>query len=471
MLSGRAANQYRESSDFDRSNNIPNSPSASARYTALNEDLKARKDRLRELDEQDRWNAGELVITKSSKPSLVDPSLLDSEGRPRGAGSGAGSSAGASGDGRSSRSRELAALRLTDRDKTLRSTNASQVDDDEGLGYADPGNTSRASQDHGPVSVSSNLGHRRSRNEANHLESPILPRSAVGRAHTVHLTSSATPSSAQVGVKSPGTATRESEEHHRLLYDALETFTKHFASNTTLISSTSSAGIDSPTILPESADLSKRMAALVSATTRLNSGLKTLVASAVHAQVDAELDESKTGLSVATLVQFERAANQLSRSSDEQVRSLTEGLIAFTRVERERDKARKEGDVPSRPLSRLNSPIKPTSPEGQSLHSIVAMARSKSVNTTGFSSARRLADGVGLAIDNLPTTPPNQAVERMEQESPSMAGSRLVRSPSASTVPHSRDVGSSRPGLDMRAPKGSVSISTSLVADFADNLP
>ncbi|GAA6038854.1 hypothetical protein JCM8097_002929 [Rhodosporidiobolus ruineniae] len=160
-------------------------------------------------------------------------------------------------------------------------------------------------------------------------------------------------------------------EHHQLLLSAFERFQQHFSPSTSSASSSSAAAAQ------ESADLVKRMHALLLSTTKLNTGLRALTSSIQAAHVQAQLDEDDSAPPV-TPAQFEKSVNALLRASDDQVRNLTEDLIAFTRVERERDRARREGELgggASRPVSRASaysssaSPFSPGGLTGPALHS------------------------------------------------------------------------------------------------------
>lgn len=108
---------------------------------------------------------------------------------------------------------------------------------------------------------------------------------------------------------------------------------------------------------------------MVQATTKLNMGLRALSNVTVEAQIESQLDERSPGNGIGNgLGQFEKHVNSLVRSSDDQIRSLTEGLIAFIRTERERDKLRRESSdggaaAGMRPPSRASSVRLHTSPK------------------------------------------------------------------------------------------------------------
>ncbi|GAA5830124.1 hypothetical protein JCM11251_006886 [Rhodosporidiobolus azoricus] len=134
-------------------------------------------------------------------------------------------------------------------------------------------------------------------------------------------------------------------EHHKLLLSAFDRFDQHFSSS-------------SQNDLPESRDLVKRMEALINSTTKINLGLRGLVNQVKDEQIKAQLDEDQLSPTIS-ITQFEKSVNTLLRSSDDQVRDLSEDLIAFTRVERERDRLRREADFSSRPVSRASTYASP----------------------------------------------------------------------------------------------------------------
>ncbi|BGO99849.1 Cell wall surface anchor family protein [Rhodotorula toruloides ATCC 204091] len=148
-----------------------------------------------------------------------------------------------------------------------------------------------------------------------------------------------------------GQAGPDASEHHKLLLSALDHFDKNFSAGQTDYASQ---------------ELVKRMTTLVSSTTKLNSGLRGLVEAIKEEQVQAQLDEDQRSPMLA-VAQVERNVNALLRTSDDQVRSLTEDLVAFVRFDRERDRARRgvngvnspgmhnEGDAASRPTSRAST--------------------------------------------------------------------------------------------------------------------
>ena len=100
-----------------------------------------------------------------------------------------------------------------------------------------------------------------------------------------------------------------STEHHSLLYQALESYRAKDSSS------------------PES-DLFVK---LVNSTTKMNASIRKMVAVSLEANIESQLDERYISSTVV-----ERGLKTVLRSSDDQVRSLTEALISFARVERER---------------------------------------------------------------------------------------------------------------------------------------
>ncbi|BGP48264.1 hypothetical protein JCM10450v2_004136 [Rhodotorula kratochvilovae] len=127
------------------------------------------------------------------------------------------------------------------------------------------------------------------------------------------------------------------EEHHRLLFSALEQFEAHFAS---------SGGAE---------DLIARMTALVSSTTRLNAGLRGLAQGVRTAHVATQVDEARPSGAASEVGAFEKSVGALLRASDDQVRCLSEDLVAFARTDRERARRTREGSAESRPVSRAST--------------------------------------------------------------------------------------------------------------------
>ena len=201
-------------------------------------------------------------------------------------------------------------------------------------------------------------------------------------------------------------------DHPKLLQQAFEYFDAHFSPT---------EGRDA--LAPDSVDLVKRMSAMVQSTTKLNAGLRALVTASTEAQIEAELDENSR--TPAPAAPFEKSLNALLRTSDDQVRSLTEGLIAFTRVERERDKLRRDGnEVNTRPASRatFRSPgaalqMSPKRPATSSPFEGATVSTSASRPSTA---AARLRDP--LDEPDLPTRRATQSFSVRSPRSPFLTG-------------------------------------------------
>lgn len=143
-------------------------------------------------------------------------------------------------------------------------------------------------------------------------------------------------------------------EHHHLLVAAFERFDMHFTEaaereGASPLPSSPSVGL-SPAV-----DLIKRMDGLVNSTTRLNSGLRGLLEAVKADQVEAQLaDEGERNRS--SLSHFERSVNALLRTSEDQIRSLTEDLVAIIRLDRDRTQsATVSGIADNRPTSRAST--------------------------------------------------------------------------------------------------------------------
>lgn len=146
-------------------------------------------------------------------------------------------------------------------------------------------------------------------------------------------------------------------EHHNLLLAALDQFDKHFTEAaqregvSTAPTSPASAVAFSPAI-----DLVKRTDGLVNSTTRLNMGLRGLLEAIKSDQVKAQLAEDGEPRRSSPLAHFERSVNALLRISEDQVRSLTEDLVAVIRFDRDRTHSATSGVlVDNRPTSRAST--------------------------------------------------------------------------------------------------------------------
>lgn len=110
-------------------------------------------------------------------------------------------------------------------------------------------------------------------------------------------------------------------EHHRLLNQAMD-------------------HLERTTGHEETPDYVRTMGILSELTTSLNLELRTLVADLVEAQVEAEMDMESSGLPATagseSMRKVEKQLARLLRISDEQVRSLTEGMLSLSRREKTR---------------------------------------------------------------------------------------------------------------------------------------
>ncbi|GAA5996537.1 uncharacterized protein JCM10292_003036 [Rhodotorula paludigena] len=250
-----------------------------------------------------------------------------------------------------------------DRDRTLRAINAllagqgivatAAGSTDEPLSPAVSSDTS-SPRKRLPLDSSTNSSARSRRisflpgTNADAPTAPGLGSSGMSRSNSA--TSSATPGRAGAEsvlkglIKQAGSG---AADHHKLLLAALEQFDEHFTT----------AGDSAATA--SSADLVTRMSSLVSSTTKLNSGLRGLSQQIREEQLAAELDEDQRGPPALAVTQFEKSVYALVRASDDQVRTLTEDLVAITRVDKERERLRRRessGDVSTtRPVSRASA--------------------------------------------------------------------------------------------------------------------
>ncbi|KAI5481813.1 hypothetical protein MNV49_000090 [Pseudohyphozyma bogoriensis] len=285
------------------------------RYSAIAAELAERKERLKSMD-------------VGSEAWLSEVQEIRNKGvRSRASGS--------SGDTRSLRDVPIAPPGSLERDRTLRAINA--VLAGQGL-VANELDESPAAQPSTGI-----LSRRRKSSVTSPIISAALARTNSGGSSIFN--SGGRESSLSVRFNSPSLNSPSLSDHHRILHQAFDTFEAHF---------TPSDGLQN--LAPESVDLVKRMSSMVQATTKLNSGLRALATATVEAQIEAGLDEAtRSSSSTAGFNQFEKTVNSLLRASDDQVRSLTEGLIAFTRVDREKEKLRRDNiEISSRPVSRAS---------------------------------------------------------------------------------------------------------------------
>ncbi|GAA5869772.1 hypothetical protein JCM3774_003844 [Rhodotorula dairenensis] len=143
-------------------------------------------------------------------------------------------------------------------------------------------------------------------------------------------------------------------EHHQLLLAALDQFDKHFteAAQREGLSTLPSSPVVGPS---PPIELIKRMDGLVTSTTQLNSGLRGLLEAVKADQVEAQLADEGQG-SRSSLSHFERSVNALLRTSEDQIRSLTEDLVAIIRLDRERmQSGTGSGITDNRPTSRAST--------------------------------------------------------------------------------------------------------------------
>ncbi|GAA5863488.1 hypothetical protein JCM8547_007260 [Rhodosporidiobolus lusitaniae] len=312
-------------------------PSSSSRFSDIAADLQARKERLRSVEVgSEAWIAEFEDIRRRARS------------RQSGSSGDARSSVDLNGNGTSQADR--------DRDRIVRAINALLAG--QGIVASVVGNPTS------PTASSSTSSPRKRQSFAN-FDTSERPR-RISFADGTHQDAPAPPGSTLLTRTNSSGSRVESSlgglisngnaavgDHHKLLLSAFDRFDQHFS--TALAS-------DSSTESKESAELVKRMHALIASTTKLNLGLKALVDAIRDEQIQAQLDEEERNPTIS-VVQFEKSVNALLRSSDDQVRNLTEDLIAFTRVERERDRLRRSGNDAagegssssySRPVSRAS---------------------------------------------------------------------------------------------------------------------
>ncbi|GAA5906004.1 uncharacterized protein JCM6883_002522 [Sporobolomyces salmoneus] len=326
-----------------------------------------------------------------------------------------------------------------ERDRTVRAINALLA----GQGIvavpvdsSSPSSTSFSTKDTSPRKRESYGGYDRSRKisfaNGTREDSPLPPGS-----NSMSRTNSNTSRSESDPVIQSVVASASSGDHHKLLLSAFEHFDRHFSSQ-------------GGTETPESIQLVDRMIALISSTTKLNTGIRSLSDLIKEEQIQAQLDEGQRDPTVS-LTQFEKSVHALLRTSDDQVRSLSEDLIAITRVDRERERLRNEqGGGSNRPLSRLSNPQQsPSKPRPTTAGSVLEGA------TVSLSSSR--SPNVSREVLRNPLEDPTDPLPPSRRNTLNFSG----RSPFGTVMTDSPTPASRRSGSTSETPLRQGSISTS----------
>ena len=173
-------------------------------------------------------------------------------------------------------------------------------------------------------------------------------------------------------VKSEGSAQTPggTPAHDRNMHSAFEMFERYFSQ----APSSSPAAPVAPG--PESVEMTSCFREVVSSASQINAEVRAMIQTALDAQINAELDANRGDTISAyaaaeTFAHLERGLTDVLKRSDEQLRNLTEVMMAITRTERERDRQRKSAFVeqsPStRPVSRMSSMASPVDEMRRSL--------------------------------------------------------------------------------------------------------
>lgn len=141
------------------------------------------------------------------------------------------------------------------------------------------------------------------------------------------------------------TANRPIPPHERNMQVSFDIFERYFSSSggtafnpQATLSPSSSARYSGP----ESDDLVDKTRRFLDTVATLNAGLRDLVQFVIQREIEAELQpgSAAAALDLATLKDLDAALGQLLKYSDNQVRNLGDVLVAFTKADRERSRAR-----------------------------------------------------------------------------------------------------------------------------------
>ena len=183
-------------------------------------------------------------------------------------------------------------------------------------------------------------------------------------------------SSASQSSKKSATPAGSGPLHERNLLNSVEVFERHFLEP-------SRPNLDTPVrTTPEAVELVNKFKETSEAAIGVNAGLRALLQSVLERQIDAEVGDDSMD-SGRLLSAIDRSLSLILRDSDEQIRSLTDGIITFTRAERERDRLR-------RLASDQGSSGSATLPRSASRHSSLGLSQ---MSPEKERAASRIGDG------------------------------------------------------------------------------
>jgi hypothetical protein len=201
---------------------------------------------------------------------------------------------------------------------------------------------SETSSGHLRYETSSRLGLRES--ERRLPVTPNMTESRVTSSRMSGVLTGATPHSTgrfsslgQSGNRSLSASSSAGPLHERNLLNSFEIFERYLLDSTSPLEPSSI----SPRSASEAVELINRFKETSDTAITINAGLRMVLQNVLELQIDAEVGDSAAD-NARLFADIDRSLSSILRDSDEQIRSLTDGLITFTRAEKERDRLRKK---------------------------------------------------------------------------------------------------------------------------------
>lgn len=173
----------------------------------------------------------------------------------------------------------------------------------------------------------------------------------------------------------------------------------------------------------EATDLVNRFKEASEAAVNINIGLRSILQNLLELQIDAEVGESPVG-DVRLFSDLDKDLSLILRDSDDQIRSLADGLITFTKSEKERDKLRRKVNEMNntatmpRPTSRLSSlGLSQVSPDRERM--LGRASRLGGNRASSFDLRRSLSIRDKMTMSNS-----NTSIQAVESRSDNSSGSR-----------------------------------------------
>ncbi|UZJ57495.1 hypothetical protein CBS101457_006815 [Exobasidium rhododendri] len=231
------------------------------------------------------------------------------------------------------------------------------------------------------------------------------------------------PSSSHATKASTSSSAGSGPLHERNLLNSVEAFERFLLDSIKTASDSPSNTIRSA---PDALELINRFRETSETAININAGLRTLLQSVLDYQIDAEVRDGNED-NALLFQNIDKSLSHILRESDEQMRSLTDGLLIFTRQEKDRDRLRRRSKEPGntsvlsgpRSSSRLSTyGLLQVSPEKERRYGMET--RNGEISRSSSSSLRRgisIRDGEGVNASDYAVPSIIQAIESRSQAS------------------------------------------------------